>query len=124
MAHLEMPVVGFGCANSGGGRGAQDVADGVKQALDCGCAHIDCAPRYYNQPEVGATAFAPLTAQQRAETWITSKLWLTNFAEEHVKPALVVSASPAAPPPPPLRAFHPWRRGRWRSCSWTTSTCT
>jgi alcohol dehydrogenase (NADP+) len=89
-----MPYVGCGCANTSEQAGARvftaaDVAVSIEVALQLGFTHIDCAPLYGNQPEIGETAFASLSATRRAETWITSKLWLTNFGAEHVRPALL-----------------------------------
>ena len=91
-----MPWVGCGCANSsqrGGERvfTAQDVASSIGTALELGFPHIDCAPLYGNQPEIGETAFASLSSEHRAKVWITSKLWLTNFEARHVRPALIES---------------------------------
>ena len=94
-ASLSMPYVGFGCANTSlapdGVRSftSQDIADAVAEVLRQGCPHVDCAALYGNQPEIGATAFATLTPARRAALWVTSKLWLTNFAAAHVRPALV-----------------------------------
>jgi alcohol dehydrogenase (NADP+) len=89
-----MPWVGCGCANTSERDGermftAQDVAGSIKTALELGFTHIDCAPLYGNQHEIGETAFASLSSEHRGEIWITSKLWLTNFEAQHVRPALI-----------------------------------
>ena len=89
-----MPWVGCGCANTSERAGervftAGDVASSIQMALELGFTHIDCAPLYGNQREIGEAAFASLGRERRSKLWITSKLWLTNFAAEHVRPALV-----------------------------------
>jgi alcohol dehydrogenase (NADP+) len=68
---------------------AQDVANSIETALELGFTHIDCAPLYGNQHEIGETALSSLSNERRKEIWITSKLWLTNFDAQHVRPALI-----------------------------------
>jgi D-xylose reductase len=66
------------------------VADIVQQAINVGYRHFDCACDYGNEVEVGEglqKAFASGSVS-RDDLWITSKLWNTYHAAEHVKPAL------------------------------------
>ena len=82
----EMPIVGLGTWKSAPG----EVYDAVQEAIRVGYRHIDCAPIYGNEPEVGAAladAFqdGPVT---RDDVWITSKLWNDAHAPEDVRPAL------------------------------------
>ena len=62
----------------------------VEQAIDAGYRHLDCACDYGNEREVGAGIRAALAsgACRREELWVTSKLWNTYHAREHVRPAL------------------------------------
>eukprot|EP01052_Picozoa_sp_SAG31_P028224 SAG31_NODE_2706_length_5214_cov_12.707136_2_plen_331_part_00 len=89
------PPIGFGTANTtaGGSATATDVACACVSAFKLGCRHFDCAPLYGNQRELGEHMFAPLLrgdlgAPGATPFWVTSKLWLTNFAAEHVRPAV------------------------------------
>jgi hypothetical protein len=62
-------------------------AAAVLEAIRAGYRHIDCASDYGNEAEVGAGIQAAI--QQglvtRKDLWITSKLWNTNHAREHVR---------------------------------------
>jgi alcohol dehydrogenase (NADP+) len=82
----EMPIVGLGTWKSDPG----DVYEAVKTALRVGYRHIDCAPIYGNEAEVGralAESFEEGVVS-RDEVWITSKLWNDAHAPEDVRPAL------------------------------------
>jgi D-xylose reductase len=65
-------------------------ADLVRQAIRTGYRHLDCACDYGNEAEVGAGLRAALAAGEcrRDELWVTSKLWNTYHAREHVRPAV------------------------------------
>jgi D-xylose reductase len=65
-------------------------ADLVQQAIRAGYRHFDCACDYGNEAEVGAGLRAALADGEcrRDELWVTSKLWNTYHAREHVRPAL------------------------------------
>ena len=67
------------------------VYDAVKKALQIGYRHIDCAPVYDNEPEVGKALAESDTA--REELWITSKLWNNAHKPERVIPALKATLS-------------------------------
>lgn len=80
-----MPMVGLGVWKAPSDVTAQVVYDAVK----LGYRHLDCACDYGNEPAVGA-ALKRLFDEgvcTREELWITSKLWNTYHAREHVLPA-------------------------------------
>lgn len=61
----------------------------IPEAIKAGYRHFDCACDYGNEPQIGAGLRAALTQKlcRREELWITSKLWNTYHAAEHVRPA-------------------------------------
>ena len=65
-------------------------ADLVRQAVRTGYRHLDCACDYGNEPEVGAGIAGALASGEcrREELWVTSKLWNTYHARQHVRPAV------------------------------------
>lgn len=69
---------------------AGDVATAVGSALELGYRHIDCAPIYGNEAEIGAALQQAFAAGdlKRDQLWVTSKLWNDCHAPEHVRPAL------------------------------------
>lgn len=82
----EMPIIGLGTWKSEPGA----VYDAVLEALRTGYRHIDCAPIYGNEEEVGealADAFEN-DIVSRDELWITSKLWNDAHAPDDVRPAI------------------------------------
>lgn len=62
----------------------------VVEAIRAGCRHFDCACDYGNETEVGAGLQVALRQglARREELWVTSKLWNTYHAPEHVRPAV------------------------------------
>lgn len=62
----------------------------VRQAIEAGYRHFDCACDYGNEAEVGTGLQRATQAGlcQRQELWITSKLWNTYHRREHVRAAL------------------------------------
>jgi D-xylose reductase len=62
----------------------------VRQAIRAGYRHLDCACDYGNEAEVGAGIASVLAAGEcrREDLWVTSKLWNTYHAREHVRPAV------------------------------------
>lgn len=82
----EMPMVGLGTWKSAPG----DVYEAVKTALETGYRHVDCAPIYGNEAEVGSALQESIDAGvvARDEVWITSKLWNDAHAPDDVRPAL------------------------------------
>lgn len=81
-----IPALGLGTWKSKSG----EAADAVTKALEIGYRHIDCAPIYKNEREIGpalTSAFRRGIAK-REDLWITSKLWNNAHAPKHVRPAL------------------------------------
>jgi len=62
----------------------------VEEAVKIGYRHFDCACDYGNEPQVGEGLQTAMEAGlcNREDLWITSKLWNTYHAAEHVGPAL------------------------------------
>lgn len=61
----------------------------VKTALDLGIRHIDTAVAYFNEQEVGQAIKE--SDVDREDIWITSKMWLQDFAYEDAKKSIDVS---------------------------------
>ncbi len=82
----DMPIVGLGTWLSE----SNQVYNIVKQALEMGYRHIDCAAVYGNEKEVGKALKESITdgIVKREEVFITSKLWNTEHKKEDVLPAL------------------------------------
>ena len=81
-----MPGLGLGTWKSQPG----EVGMSVRTAIQLGYRHIDCAPAYDNEAEVGAV-FAELFQEgviERKDIFVTSKLWNACHAPEDVEPAL------------------------------------
>jgi alcohol dehydrogenase (NADP+) len=82
----EMPLLGLGTFKSEQGVTYQ----AVKDAIYSGYRHIDCAPVYGNQPEIGE-AITDLIEEGficREQLWITSKLWNDSHFPDDIIPAL------------------------------------
>ncbi|PEN10357.1 aldehyde oxidoreductase [Longibacter salinarum] len=82
----EMPILGLGTWKSAPG----EVYEAVKIALEAGYRHIDCAPIYGNEPEVGRALADSVKNDivDPEDVWITSKLWNDSHRPEDVRPAL------------------------------------
>lgn len=65
-------------------------ADVVESALKMGYRHLDAACDYGNEAEAGEGIQRALGGGvcAREDLWVTSKLWNTYHAKEHVRPAL------------------------------------
>ena len=86
-----MPSLGLGCWKV-----ARDVcAQTVYDAIRVGYRALDCAADYGNEVEVGAGISRAIKEGivTRDDLWITSKLWCTNHAPEHVQSALAKTLS-------------------------------
>ncbi|MCH2214878.1 MAG: aldo/keto reductase [Flavobacteriales bacterium] len=81
-----MPVIGLGTWKSS----PRVIKTTIIEALKIGYRHVDCAPIYGNEKEIGE-AFKECFENQiltRDELWVTSKLWNDSHREEDVRPAL------------------------------------
>lgn len=81
-----MPMSGLGTWESPPG----EVYTVVQSALDAGARHIDCAPVYKNEKEVGAALHDWLAKKDipRKKVWVTSKLWNDRRRPADVREAL------------------------------------
>ncbi len=82
----EMPALGLGTWKSDKG----EVKKAVYMALKAGYRHIDCAPIYGNEVEVGEGIKQAIDEGilSRHELWVTSKLWNDSHKKGDVFPAL------------------------------------
>jgi D-xylose reductase len=86
-----MPKVGFGLWKI-----PQDIcADAVYEAIKAGYRHLDSACDYGNEVQVGQGIKRAIDEGlcTREDLWITSKLWNTYHAKEHVQQAIERSLS-------------------------------
>jgi len=81
-----MPSLGLGCWKIP----KAETADAVFAALSAGYRHLDCAADYGNEVEVGIAVKRALEEGvcTREDLWVTSKIWMTYHASEHVELAL------------------------------------
>ncbi len=81
----QMPVIGLGMWKVD--RSAAPAL--IQEATHAGYRHIDCASDYGNEAEVGIGLQNVVRSKiaRRDELWVTSKLWNTDHAPEHVRPA-------------------------------------
>jgi D-xylose reductase len=81
----QMPAIGLGFWKVDGA-----MAPGLaEEAARAGYRHFDCASDYGNEAEVGAglQRIERAGIVRREDLWITSKLWNTDHAAEHVRAA-------------------------------------
>ncbi|MCA9064355.1 MAG: aldo/keto reductase [Planctomycetaceae bacterium] len=80
-----LPSIGFGFWKVA----RNEAAHVCQDAIAAGYRHLDCACDYGNESEVG-TGIQQSIADglcRREDLWVTSKLWNTYHAAEHVRPA-------------------------------------
>ena len=82
----QLPVVGLGLWKIP----RPVTADLVAEAIRTGYRHLDAACDYGNEAEVGAGIRQAIQRGhcRREALWVTSKLWNTYHAAQHVRPAL------------------------------------
>lgn len=81
----QLPAIGFGLWKVEGA-----AAPGlVEAAAEVGYRHFDCASDYGNEDSVGVGLQKVLQSgiARREDLWVTSKLWNTNHAPQHVREA-------------------------------------
>lgn len=81
-----MPRLGLGTLTA-----KDQTENAVKAALQIGFRHLDCAPIYGNQREVGEGIKKAILEEKiaREQLFITSKLWNTKHEPSQVEPALI-----------------------------------
>src|SRR3954447_12956123 len=81
----QMPAIGLGMWKVDGATAPAL----VEEAVRAGYRHFDCASDYRNEAEVGVGLqnIVRSGAARREDIWVTSKLWNTNHAQQHVRPA-------------------------------------
>ena len=86
LGNSRMPLVGLGTWKIE----KPAAADVVQKAIEVGYRHFDCACDYGNEPQVGEGLQSAIAtgSVNREDLWITSKLWNSYHAPEHVLPAL------------------------------------
>ncbi len=82
----QMPILGLGTWQIE----KNEVYQVIREAINIGYRHFDCAAIYGNETEIGLALKDAMVAGdvRRSELWITSKLWNTAHKEQQVKPAL------------------------------------
>ena len=86
---IGMPRVGLGTWKSEKGV----VGAAVKHAMQNGYRHIDMAPRYGNEKEIGKAFSDVFETRERGEFFLGSKLWNTDHHPSRVSVALTTTLS-------------------------------
>ncbi|MEO5885463.1 MAG: aldo/keto reductase [Candidatus Limnocylindrales bacterium] len=81
-----MPAIGLGTFGSDRVP-AETVAEAVVGAAEVGYRHIDCASVYANEPLIGQALEQVRSQVDRAELFVTSKLWNDKQRPADVRPA-------------------------------------
>lgn len=82
----DIPAIGFGTFRIPADGSTKEA---VTMALDAGYRHIDTAAAYFNEQEVGAAIKD--SSLDRDQLWVTSKMWLQDYAYEDAKKAIDTS---------------------------------
>lgn len=84
-----MPILGLGTWKSEPGQ----VYTAVREAIRIGYRHIDCAPLYGNEPEIGNALREAMRDGEvtRQDLWITTKLWGNAHGRDNVAAAAAQS---------------------------------
>jgi alcohol dehydrogenase (NADP+) len=83
----KLPAIGLGTFGNDKYDG-EIIAAAIKDAIECGYRHIDCASVYGNERQIGGALQNVMTnGLEREELWITSKLWNDKHAEKDVFPS-------------------------------------
>jgi alcohol dehydrogenase (NADP+) len=82
----QMPMLGLGTWKTDN----QTIKPVIKQAINIGYRHLDCAAVYGNEVGIGEALADAFKAKEvaRKELWITSKLWNNAHKADDVLPAL------------------------------------
>ncbi|XP_015121677.1 aldo-keto reductase family 1 member B1 [Diachasma alloeum] len=82
----EAPVLGLGTCSPN----PDQASEAVKYAIEIGYRHIDCAPIYGNEKEIGTAINAKIEdgTVKREELFIVSKLWCNSHDPNSVEKAL------------------------------------
>ena len=72
---VKMPQLGYGVYQVT----ADECERCVRDALEVGYRHIDTAQSYFNEEQVGAAVAA--SGVDRADVWLTTKVWLEHYGE-------------------------------------------
>ena len=83
---VRVPVIGLGTWKANPG----EVYQAIRWAIKLGYQHIDCAPIYGNEKEIGQALHDAMSEGdiRRKDLFVVSKLWNDSHAEEDVLPAL------------------------------------
>ncbi|PSN71784.1 Aldo/keto reductase [Corynespora cassiicola Philippines] len=75
----KIPAVGFGTWQAAPG----EAGKAVKTAIKAGYRHLDCAPLYWNEQEIGQafTEVLKETGIKRSEIFVTTKLWSSQHSQ-------------------------------------------
>jgi len=99
-ADVEIPVVGLGTWQLTDG----EVQPLVEKALELGYRHIDTAQAYRNEQHVGAALAA--TGVSRAEIFLTTKVWVDQFAQGDLQKSVEASLKRLKVPQVDLLLLH------------------